>query len=292
MSEAERLLAILRDACEVSDEAGDPGPALVELMTRARAAHPGVAVDDRAFVRHLAARLPAPVSAAQLAGLHADDLYLACACAAGLPAALAEFDRRFLGAELARALTRITSVPSVVEEVRQLLRVKLFVSDEGHAKINDYSGRGPLGAWLRVAAVRTALNLVTRQGPEGPGAEEEEPLLGVGDPETEYLKSQHRSEFEQAFRFALTTLSIEQRQLLRFHYVDDLTLAQIGRLRHVHESTISRRLLAARDQLLAETRKALSAELRLEQAEIDSLMGRVMSRAEVTLSTLFRSLPG
>ena len=79
---------------------------------------------------------------------------------------------------------------------------------------------------------------------------------------------------------------------LRFHYVDGLTLSQIGRLRHVHESTISRRLLAARDQLLAETRRALSAELRLGQAEIDSLMGRVMSRAEVTLSTLFRSLPG
>jgi RNA polymerase sigma-70 factor (ECF subfamily) len=178
-----------------------------------------------------------------------------------------------------------------MEEVRQLLRVKLFVSDEGRPKIVDYSGRGPLAAWLRVAAVRTALNLVTRQTPENPTSEEE-PLLGVEDPETEYLKSQHRPEFEQAFRFALTTLSIEQRQLLRFHYVDGLTLAQIGRLRRVHESTISRRLLAARDQLLAETRRALSAELRLEEAEIDSLMGRVMSRAEVTLSTLFRSVPG
>jgi RNA polymerase sigma-70 factor len=144
-----------------------------------------------------------------------------------------------------------------------------------------------------VAAVRTALNLVTRQGPEGPGQRSRKSRSWASaDPETEYLKSQHRPEFEQAFRFALSTLSIEQRQLLRFHYVDGLTLAQIGRLRHVHESTISRHLLAARDQLLAETRRALSAELRLGQAEIDSLMGRVMSRAEVPLSTLFRSLPG
>ena len=145
----------------------------------------------------------------------------------------------------------------MVEEVRQLLRVKLFVSDEGRARIGDYSGRGPLQAWLRVAAVRTALNLVSRQTPEEPSTEEE-PLMGVGDPETEYLKAQHRPEFEQAFRAALGTLSIEQRQLLRFHYVDGLTLGQIGRLRQVHESTISRRLLAARDQLLAETRRALS----------------------------------
>jgi len=287
--DAERLLAILRDARGAAPIADEVGPALVALLARARAAHPGVDLPAELFVRHVAARVPEPISAAQLSVLHGEDLYLACACAAGSPAALAEFDQQFLGPDLNRVLARITSVASMVEEVRQVLRVKLFVSDEGRAKIIDYSGRGPLVAWLRVAAVRTALNLVTRHTPEEPTTEEE-PLLGVEDPETEYLKAQHRPEFEQAFRFALGTLSIEQRQLLRFHYVDGLTLAQIGRLRHVHESTISRRLLAARDQLLAETRRALSAELRLGQAEIDSLMGRVMSRADVTLSTLFRSL--
>jgi RNA polymerase sigma-70 factor (ECF subfamily) len=291
VSEAERLLAILRDARGATEVGEDLGAPLAELVARARAAHPGLDVPAERFVRHLAARLPAPISAAQLGGLHGEDLYLACACACGDARALAEFDRQFLGGDLDRAIARITSAPPVVEEVRQLLRVKLFVNDEGRARIVDYSGRGPLAAWLRVAAVRTALNLVTRHAPEGsPG--QEEPLLGVADPETEYLKTQHRPEFEQAFRAALTTLSVEQRQLLRFHYVDGLTLAQIGRLRQVHESTISRRLLAARDQLLAETRRALSAELRLEQAEVDSLMGRVMSRAEVTLSTLFRSVPG
>jgi hypothetical protein len=53
-------------------------------------------------------------------GLHGDDLYLACACAAGQPLALAAFDRQFLGGELNRVLARITSAPAVVEEVRQL----------------------------------------------------------------------------------------------------------------------------------------------------------------------------
>jgi RNA polymerase sigma-70 factor (ECF subfamily) len=289
VSEVERLVAIVRDARSGSPLGADLGPALVELVARARGAHPGVDLPAELFVRHLAARIPEPISAAQVGALQGEDLYLACACAAGNPVALAEFDQRFLGPELNRVLARITSVASMVEEVRQLLRVKLFVNDEGRARIGDYSGRGPLQAWLRVAAVRTALNLVSRQTPEEPTTEEE-PLLGVEDPETEYLKSQHRPEFEQAFRAALGTLSIEQRQLLRFHYVDGLTLGQIGRLRHVHESTISRRLLSARDQLLAETRRALSAQLRMGQAEIDSLMGRVMSRADVTLSTLFRSM--
>ena len=265
--------------------------ALSELATRARGAH-GVQVADEVFVRYLSARVPTDASPDSLAALHADDLYLACACATGVPGAVEAFDRQFLGSDLDRALARITSSPPVVEEVRQQLRVKLFVGEAGPGKIADYSGRGPLAGWVRVAAVRTALNLVTRQGPDTPSGDDQEPLLGVADPETEYLKTQHRAEFEQAFRSALSTLSIEQRQLLRLHYVDGLTLGQIGRLRQVHESTISRRLLAARDQLLGETRRALSAELHLAPAEVDSLMGRVISRADVTLSTLFRSVPG
>jgi len=273
-------------------QGGSYAETLRELAARVQGAH-GVHVDDEVFVRYLATRLPADVTADQLAALHADDLYLACACATGVPGALEAFERRFLGNDLDRALARITSSAPVMEEVRQQLRVKLFVGERGRpGKIADYTGRGPLAGWVRVAAVRTALNLVTRQGPDTPATEEEEPLLGVADPETEYLKTQHRAEFEHAFRLALTTLSIEQRQLLRLHYVDGLTLAQIGRLRQVHESTISRRLLAARDQLLGETRRALSAELHLAPAEVDSLMGRVMSRADVTLSTLFRTLPG
>lgn len=271
---------------------GSSPDALAEVIARARGAH-GVRVADEVFRQYLAERVAPDASLDQLAALHAGDLYLACACATGVPGAVEAFDRLFLGGDLDRALARITSAAPVVAEVRQQLRVKLFVGEGGPGKIADYSGRGPLAGWVRVAAVRTALNLVTRQGPDTPGTgEEEEPLLGVADPETEYLKTQHRAEFEQAFRAALSTLSIEQRQLLRLHYVDGLTLGQIGRLRQVHESTISRRLLAARDQLLAETRRALSAELHLGQAEVDSLMGRVMSRADVTLSTLFRTMPG
>jgi RNA polymerase sigma-70 factor (ECF subfamily) len=273
-------------------EAGEAlAAALAALAARVRGAH-GVQVDAGTFAQYVAARLPPPASPADLTALHADDLYLACACASGVPGALEAFDRRFLGGDLDRALARITSAAPVVEEVRQQLRVKLFVGEAGPGKIIDYTGRGPLAGWVRVAAVRTALNLVTRQAPDTPASSEEEPLLGVADPETEYLKTQHRAEFEQAFRAALSTLSVEQRQLLRLHYVDGLTLAQIGRLRQVHESTISRKLLGARDQLLTETRRALSAELHLGQAEVDSLMGRVMSRADVTLSTLFRTLPG
>jgi RNA polymerase sigma-70 factor (ECF subfamily) len=290
MSDPERMLAAFRDAGGASSPASpDLGTRLVDLVTSARAVYPGVHVDDQAFARYLGERFAGPTAGTDLSALHGDDLYLACACGLRDPTALKEFDRQFLGGSLDRSLARITTANTTIDEVRQLLRMKLFVDEEGRPKILDYSGRGPLAAWVRVAAVRTALNLVTRQPPDSPGDSVEEPLLGVADPETDYLKSQCRAEFEQAFRSALAILSLEQRQLLRLHYVDTLTMAQIGRLRRSHESTVSRQLLAARDLLLAETRRVLSAELRVGQDDVDSLLGQVMSRANVTLTALFRS---
>lgn len=65
----------------------------------------------------------------------------------------------------------------------------------------------------------------------------------------------------------------------------------LGDLLRLQSEVISRGLLAARDQLLEETRRALSAQLRFPAADADSLIGEVVSGADVTLSTLFRSAP-
>jgi RNA polymerase sigma-70 factor (ECF subfamily) len=291
MPGAASLLAAFREASGATTPI-EPELAtqLLRVVAAARAAYPDFELNDEGFAQYLGERIMGPTACADLAAIHAEDLYLAWACGLRDPAALKEFDRLFFGATLERALARITTAHTTIEEVRQLVRVKLFVSDDERPKIFDYSGRGPLGGWVRVAAVRTALNLATRQPPDAPGNASEEPLLGVSDPETDYLKSQHRTEFEQSFRLAMATLSMEQRQLLRLHYVDTLTLAQIGRLRRTHESTVSRHLMAARDQLLAETRRGLRARLALPEAEVDSLLGQMVSRANVTLTALFRSV--
>lgn len=293
MPNPERLLAAFRcarDGSVVSDPA--LGAKLLEIVTQARITYPELPVEDEVFIRALADRLGDEPALAELAALHGDDLFLACACGLGDRAAINEFERRFLGPTAIGAITRVTSSPAVVAEAQQVLRVKLFVQDgTSLPKILDYSGRGPLQAWVRTAAVRTTLNLVSRQPPDAAEVEACEPLLGVPDPETDYLKSQYRPEFERAFRAALETLSGEQRLYLRFHYVDRLTMAQIAGLRRVHESTISRKLLAARDQLLAETRRALSLQLRIGEADVDSMIGQVISRANITLSALFHSVP-
>jgi RNA polymerase sigma-70 factor (ECF subfamily) len=293
MPNPERLLVAFRCARDGS-VGSDPdlGAKLLEIVTQARTTYPELTIDDEVFIRALADQLGDEPSLAELTALHTDDLFLARACSVGDRVAIDEFERRFLGPAALGAIARVTSAPAVVAEARQLLRVKLFVQDgASRPKILAYSGRGPLQAWVRTTAVRITLNLVSRQPADAAGTEPCEPLLGVPDPETDYLKSRYRPEFERAFRAALDTLSGEQRLYLRFHYVDRLTMAQIAGLRRVHQSTISRGLLVARDQLLAETRRVLSAQLHIGEADVDSMIGQVVSRANITLSALFHSVP-
>jgi hypothetical protein len=59
-------------------------------------------------------------------------------------------------------------------------------------------------------------------------------------PETETLAVDSR--VEAAVRAELTDLSPDERFLLAAYYLDHRTLAEIGRLQAVHESTVSRRL--------------------------------------------------
>ena len=97
------------------------------------------------------------------------DLYLACACARRDPQALRAFDA-VLFPQIEPALARVArSVSS--DEVRQILRDKLFVAEPGkRPKIADYSGRGALRTWLRITAMRVALGRTGhRRGLDLPG---------------------------------------------------------------------------------------------------------------------------
>ena len=170
---------------------------------------------------------------------HLDDLYLACALSAGDPGALAAFDEQFLSA-VGDAVAKIDSSRDFVAEIQQILRERLLVGP--HAKIHDYRGGGALAGWVRTAAVRTALNLRRATRRETPLSTPVERIDSLLDPAIELLRQRHAGDIDAALRRAIAALESRARLLLQFYYVDGLTLAQIGRLRHVHESTISRRL--------------------------------------------------
>jgi RNA polymerase sigma-70 factor (ECF subfamily) len=114
----------------------------------------------------------------------------------------------------------------------------------------------------------------------------------VADPELELVKRRHSEDFEAAFRDALAALAPRQRNVLRLHFVDGLTIAAIGAVHRVHRATAARWLAGARADVLERTRSALRARLRLTPTEVDSLVAVVQSRLDVNLRALLATGSG
>ena len=249
-------------------------------------------VEIPTFAAHVRALLPpgAPL-AASLDTLHAEDLYLACACAAGDDRALAAFEAEFLP-QVADYVAQIERDPVFVDEVRQRLRERLFVSAEVGARprICEYTGRGALGAWLRVVAVRLALNLRRRAHPTVPADGEDAPALRspAPDPEVDYLKTRYGEEFRAAFRATLGTLSQDERNLLKLHYLDGLNIDEIGVAYRVHRATVARWLAQARERILTETRNRLAERLDAGSEDVDSVLDLVRSQLDVSIYNLLK----
>lgn len=246
-----------------------------------REAWPGIEVDDEAFARWVAARTP---PGGEAAALCLDDLYLAHACAQGDPRALARFDERFLAA-LPAVLHR--HPPAVVDEVRQLLRERLFVAPR--PRIADYSGRGSLAAWVRVVALRLAANLRRGERDHEPLPDDDVPAaLPALDPELALIRARCGEVFGAAFRDAFATLSVRERTALRLHFLDGLSLERVGAALGVSRATGARWILAGRERLGAELVRLLGERLRCERAELESLLGVVRSKLDLSLGALLR----
>jgi RNA polymerase sigma-70 factor (ECF subfamily) len=265
------------------------------LHQAGRAAWPDLAVSPERFAAYLAARI-APESAdlrLALADVHADDLFLACACADRAPGAIEAFRARYRDV-VGTVIRGIDRAASFADEVEQLLFQKLFVAGEPNEapapRITNYSGRGPLAGWVAVAAQRTALSL--RRGEVAQKRARERAIadrLSVDlDPELLYLKQRYSREFESAFEGAVGGLTDRERTILRLHMVAGLTLDAIGVMYSVNASTVSRWLAATRDRLSAETEKDLRRRLQLSPAEFDSLARLVMSQLDLSICRLLQ----
>jgi RNA polymerase sigma-70 factor (ECF subfamily) len=249
-----------------------------------RAAWPAVALDAAAFMRHLAER-----SAAELPSLErAADLYLACACALGDTQALDAFHRG-LRADVVRAVGRGGESSAFLDEVAQVLSVKLFVGAEGAPPaIGAYEGRASLRGWLATAARRTAFNLRRRKDDRS----HDEVRSGVAalgsaaGPELALLKAQYKADFEEAIRAALAAMPDKQRTLLLLHLVEGVTLAQLAAMQKISRATVARWLAAARETLQEETVRQLTGRLRVPPSELESILALVRSQLEVSLAAV------
>jgi RNA polymerase sigma-70 factor (ECF subfamily) len=286
------FLAALSDEHRRDVESQDELRAFAAAWLReGAAAWPGVDAEEAAFGRYVATRLPQdrPLRAA-LEAVRAADLFLAWGCSVGHANALAEFEASHLR-ELDLAWRAIAPAPLPLEDARQRLREKLFVrSAEAEPSITTYAGRGSLRHWLRVLSTRMLLDLAKRPRRE---VHEEDafwdalPLVGA-DPQAELAKTSYRSEFKQALTEAMGALSTRERNVLRYAFVEGLTIDQIGAVYGVHRATAARRLADARTRLRTLVHQILAERLGATDREIDEMVGLLESRLDLSLERLLR----
>ncbi|MCP3101095.1 sigma-70 family RNA polymerase sigma factor [Myxococcus sp. K15C18031901] len=261
------------------------------LWAEGTARWPDIPLSTETFIVYLAERSPpwAPGEDLQrvLAPLHPGDLYLACACAQGLPAALAAFERHHM-ASIPATLAHMKLAESTVDDIRQRVRERLLVRTEAPPRITEYSGRGLLSNWVRVVAVRTALSQLRTAREEGSVSDAILDLMPSpgDDPEVEAIQRRYQVEFRQAMEEAFAALPSKHRYLLRLHFVDRLSTSKIGALFNVNQSTASRWLQSAQQDVHDETRRILKERLDLSSQEFTSLLRAVESQLNLSISRL------
>jgi RNA polymerase sigma-70 factor (ECF subfamily) len=251
---------------------------LVAAFEAGRAAWPGTHLDYAQFARFVG---EGGISPGDLAA-HGGDLYLACACAMGEAGALRTFDERFVRT-IDVHLARYGVAPEWVSEVQQKVRLKLFLGQR--PGIRRYRAQGALGAFVRVTAVRVAVDVAAAAAAlkKRPDAEILDALVATGaSPEVHATRALYGDRFRAAIEEALASLSKREKTIMRLHFVDGLNIEGIGSLYGVHRATVARWLVAIRGRVVGELRARLSLQFRGTPSELRSLVQ--LLREDVDLS--------
>lgn len=218
------------------------------------------------------------------------DIYIAVACARGDSAALRAFEARyFIG--IGPALARISTDAAFVDEVKQIVREKMFVGSP--PRILELAGHGDLGGLVRVVAMRSALNMKRSQARIDLTDDDSmlDALVASSDPRLHVLERQQKDLVKRAFEAALAELEARDRNILRMYLVHSLGIDEIGRVHDVHRATAARWLERIREQLRKATIGTLRERLGLGNAEAESLIGAAESSLQISFHRLLATLP-
>ena len=137
-------------------------------------------------------------------------------------------------------------------------------------KLAQYTGKGPLAGWVRVVAVREALQVL--RGTKRDVASEAE-VIGTtaASVDMQLLRDMHGPSFMEAVEEAIGRLTADQRAILRFHAKNGLSIDQIAPMLGIHRATAARRLEKARADVLEHTKAVLRERHGLSDSEARSL---------------------
>jgi len=212
--------------------------------------------------------------------LHLADLALAGACSIGTPAAWDFFVARYRP-DLYRAARAIAG-DSSGRELADSLYADLYGLRESEGRRNSlfdyFHGRSKLGTWLRAVLAQRHVDEIrrTRRTESMDEASHNEPVecaaasLRVRNTNDPY--DPERAKFLAMLQAVLSAVlaKLEPRDRLRlaYYYVNELTLAQIGRLLGEHEATVSRKLERTRRDVRKRVESVLRTEKKLSEAQL------------------------
>ena len=204
--------------------------------------------------------------------------------------ALARYERELVPMIEAQ-LRRRRYTDDQIADLQQTLRARLLVGDGDGPAIGSYEGRGKLRTWVLVAALREAVRQRAKAVREPALAEDD--LLELAHradaaSAADAQKKMYRDMFRAAFRTSLAALEPRERNLLRLHVIDELSIDEIAGLHGVHRATAARWLEDAREQVALGVRKELARQLGSDPFELAELLQWVKSKIEVSLSGLER----
>jgi len=225
-----------------------------DLYRAAGARELGLSIDDfAAALRDASGRYLVGARAGEIEmfhrGLHLEDLALARACAQGMEAAWDRFLVRYR-ARLFEIATAIARDESTGRELADSLYTDLFGTRQAGdgrrlSKLTSYTGRGSLEGWLKTVLAQEYVNRYRSQRRTVEFDENVQPATTARE------EPSIDPRLDAAVGEALADLSAEERFLMASYYLDGRTLAEIGRMERVHESTVSRRIV----RLTADLRK-------------------------------------
>ena len=257
---------------------------LADVIARARAGAAKVKLAPERFAEFLGGKLKGPDPRAEAEQLRLPELYLAAAALAQDPEAIRELDA-LIRLWVEREVQKVRA-PSLLDDALNEVRALVLVGQGTPPAIGQYGGRGELGAWIRVVAVREVLRLHKKGTPErehGSPGELEALASSADDPELGFLRGHYRDAFRTAFRAAVASLEPRDRNLLRQSFLDGLSIDELAELYHVHRATAARWLVKAREALAEATRARIREQIRVGSGELESILALVGSKLEISM---------
>jgi RNA polymerase sigma-70 factor (ECF subfamily) len=230
-----------------------------------------------------------------LSSLNLPDLALAAACAEGIDAAWDHFVREHRPV-LYRAADALDPSGGA-RELADALYAELYGvkprDGERRSLFRYYSGRSSLATWLRAVLAQRHVDRVRAGRRLEPLPDEEPaalPAASRGDLDPD--RARFLALIQRALTLAIAALEPRERLRLSSYYVEQLTLAQVGRLLKEHEATVSRQLDRTRRRLRQSVERYLRDDMRLTEDDISRCFASVVEDSgTIDLDRMLRKIP-